>query len=415
MAYQNIKKPFPDFKWRWASFTPSEGLNDPRVHLGVLRAMRDHEGESPSSAAFLSALQKVEDDLSEFTANGLNLARDNERNLLRNSQQYWSGLDLLASTDPRIMLTPFGRSVADGNVTREEFSAATVRTLCLPNKRIENPKVVAKWEDAGLQIHPLVLVLSIIAELGFTDPSAAFLSNEELVRVVVPLSSVEATVAEHVEHILLFRAGSEIFESYEDFAPKANDRRITREYLLFLEHHGFLAIRNGGESNFQQEFFADARQRRAIKELLEVPIVDETSSSVADAISASVDIIMLQRERRLVKVTARPGQAKFRREVLEKSGNRCLLTGETLAVVLRACHIIPVELDGSDDVGNGLCLREDLHILFDSGHLRIDCDGQVHLSEHAAASPSYSDLRKVVTLPDHVNVNCIAHRWAYIS
>lgn len=413
--YKNVKKPFVDFKWRWASFTPSEGLNDPRVHLGVLRAMRAHEGQRPSSAPFLVALQQVEDDLSKYTPHTLNLVRANKRNLLRNSQQYWSGLGLLERTNPTISLTPFGRKVADGDITREEFAAATVRTLSLPNLLIESEKIVKQWVDATLSVNPLILILSIVVALGDREPTAAYLSNEELVRVVIPLSSINASLAEQIEHVELFRQGSPIFDTYEDFAPEANDKRMSREYLLFLAHHGFLSIRNPDDVNLVQKFFADGPSRRAIKILLELPSAIATPQQVADAVSQSSELSTTQRERRLVRVTARPGQTKFRREVLAKSGGQCLLTGETLSVVLRACHIIPVEMDGSDDVGNGLCLREDLHILFDSGHIRIDTDGQVHLSEHAARSPIYKEMIKKIELPAHVNKNCILHRWSYIS
>jgi len=48
-------KPFPAYKWRWASFQPSEGLNDPSVFLGVLRVFRNFEGEPTSSSALLNS------------------------------------------------------------------------------------------------------------------------------------------------------------------------------------------------------------------------------------------------------------------------------------------------------------------------------------------------------------------------
>lgn len=415
MLYKDVKKPFPEFKWRWASFTPSEGLNDPRVHLGVLRAMRAHENKSPSSPAFLKSLQLVEDDLNEFLPNGLNLARDNDRNLLRNSQQYWSGVGLLAGTEPGIHLTEFGRKVADGNLTRDEFAAATIRTLCLPNIRIENENVTAKWTQNGLEIFPLTLILNLIYNLGRGNSANAYLTNEELVRVTIPLSSVQATIEEHVEHIILFRNESDIFDDYDDFAPKSNDKRISREFLLFLKYHGYLSISNPNEVNFKQRFFADRNSRRVIKDLLDIKFDSHDLEKIAKEVSNDADLEMQQRERRLVSITARPGQTKFRREVLRASGKKCLLTGETLSVVLRACHIVPVEFDGPDDVGNGICLREDLHILFDSGHLRINSIGEIHLSEHAAESKSYMGLPKKIILPKYINAKCIELRWSYIS
>lgn len=36
-------KPFPDFKWKWASLQCTESLNDPVILLGVLFRMRKLE------------------------------------------------------------------------------------------------------------------------------------------------------------------------------------------------------------------------------------------------------------------------------------------------------------------------------------------------------------------------------------
>ena len=37
------KKPFKDFKWKWACLQCTEGINDPVVLLGVLSRMRKLE------------------------------------------------------------------------------------------------------------------------------------------------------------------------------------------------------------------------------------------------------------------------------------------------------------------------------------------------------------------------------------
>ena len=39
------QKPFPNFKWKWASFAPTESINDPVVLLGVLFRMEKLEGK----------------------------------------------------------------------------------------------------------------------------------------------------------------------------------------------------------------------------------------------------------------------------------------------------------------------------------------------------------------------------------
>src|SRR5438445_13058875 len=114
--------PFPEFKWKWASFAPTEGLNDPAVFLGVLRALRRHEGDAPNDIAVQRALRKVERE----THSRVRLARDPTRNLLRNSGQYWKTKGLLEPTSGRIELTDFGRNVAQGLITRAEFAAKVV-------------------------------------------------------------------------------------------------------------------------------------------------------------------------------------------------------------------------------------------------------------------------------------------------
>ena len=61
------KKPFPDFKWKWASLQCTEGLNDPVVLLGVLFRMRKLElsgkGVKYSSEAFADELRSLARDI----------------------------------------------------------------------------------------------------------------------------------------------------------------------------------------------------------------------------------------------------------------------------------------------------------------------------------------------------------------
>lgn len=81
-----------------------------------------------------------------------------------------------------------------------------------------------------------------------------------------------------------------------------------------------------------------------------------------------------ERQKRLAAVWQRDGQAEFRRLVLERFDNRCLVSGCGVTVVLEAAHIVPVANGGTDDVENGIPLRADLHRLFDEGQLQIDPD-----------------------------------------
>jgi hypothetical protein len=357
------------------------------------------------------ALKAVETDLQGKVSTKLNLARDRERNLLRNSQQYWSALGVLAHTQPSIGLTKLGQDVASGDTTVEEFAAAAVKSLTLPNIAIESTDLVNLWRHHGISTKPLALILEVVLELYAIEPSAAFLSNEELTKVVTPLSSLNAAVAEHVEHLVAFRTDPSIVDSWDDFVPAANDKRMSREFLLFLSWHGFLS--KGAGSNLKQKFRLEPGDRESIADLLSLPLPNEDIDTAASEISRTGEVGTQERVRRQVTVLGRPQQARFRKYVLDATDSKCLLTGETMLEVLRACHIIPVSQNGSDDVGNGLCLREDLHILFDSGHLRIHPTGTIHLSTRARASSTYSKLPPNITLPEYVDTECLRHRWQY--
>ena len=180
-------KPFPNYKWRWASFQPSEGLNVPSVYLGVLRVYADHEGEAPSAPSVIADLTRVKNE----TATTINLARTGDRNLKRNSGQYWTALGLLEPEHGSLHITTFGQAVASGRITPSAFAAGVVNSLTLPNKRIESN--TDEWDRAGLTIKPLQLILAIMEDLALVHGSkSARLTPFELVKIVIPLAGAKA-------------------------------------------------------------------------------------------------------------------------------------------------------------------------------------------------------------------------------
>ncbi|MFD1342954.1 HNH endonuclease [Litorisediminicola beolgyonensis] len=76
----------------------------------------------------------------------------------------------------------------------------------------------------------------------------------------------------------------------------------------------------------------------------------------------------------------RPEQQKFRREIAERDGLKCAITGCAIPEILDAAHIAPRAPGGSDDPANGMILRADIHRLFDAGLLSIDTAGTVSIS-----------------------------------
>lgn len=75
-------------------------------------------------------------------------------------------------------------------------------------------------------------------------------------------------------------------------------------------------------------------------------------------------------------------QSAFRRNLLDLDG-KCAITRITIPEVLQAAHIVAVKDGGHEVVNNGILLRSDLHLLFDSGKriLKIDPDGYVHIDK----------------------------------
>ena len=68
----------------------------------------------------------------------------------------------------------------------------------------------------------------------------------------------------------------------------------------------------------------------------------------------------------------RLGQGAFRILVTDAYNRRCAMTQERTLPVLEAAHIRPYAVGGGHELPNGLCLRSDLHRLFDSGYITVD-------------------------------------------
>ena len=405
-------KPFDTYKWRWLSVAPTESLLDPPVFLGVLRVLANHETEAPSQAQVLADLARVQQD----TGSPVNLARTGDRNLIRNSGQYWKGTGLLTPVSGQIHLTPLGRRVANGAITQGEFAALMVQQTTLPNPWTYSTVEIARWQAAGLEIRPLKLILSVIEDLGRNGIDSAYLTNNELVKIVIPMAGDQSTSLEIAHNLVLYRQGTLDISDWPDCAPMANDKRLAREFLLFLSNFGLLRLNATGIRD---------EQRFSLEELFDVdaataPLGDSIFGDVESAARAVEDMrhsslpSIVERQRTLTTVLARTGQSGFRSRVLNAFQTRCLITGEEIREVLEAAHIVPVNHGGSDQENNGLCLRVDVHRLFDSGNLRIRPSGELMLSDATGASPNYGALPKQIAIPAFINPANIVWRESYL-
>ena len=393
--------PFTGFKWKWACLACTEGINDPVVLLGVLFRMAKLEGKFKySSDEFAKELIGLSKDL-EGTGVNVDLSRRvGERNLIRNSGQYWRALNLIPNTKGGlIQLTDFGRKVANHTISQTEFSALSIINFKLPNRSIQSEQECKLWDEAGLQLHPLKLILQIIHSLGngiILSPNA-YLTTEELVKIVIPLSGTpNRKVQSYVDCIIAYRNGDLDISTFPDCCTSANDFRIAREFLLFLSNYGYLN-KIEGTTREKEQYHYNYNIDSEIQYILQSKSKIIPSDIISDT------------ERKRVSSQYRPNQAKFRKAVLQACP-RCVISNVDMPEVLEAAHIKPYKYKGEDTAANGFMMRLDIHLLFDAGHLRISPEGEVFLSDKARLSYGAS-IPPRIFIPDSVNRDFLRWRW----
>ncbi|EKN3687836.1 TPA: HNH endonuclease [Yersinia enterocolitica] len=412
MYYFN--KPFPEYRWRWASLTPTERLNLPEVYFGCLRVLYQHQGSPVGSELVRLGLVRVQEDLvSELQ--DVTLARDSRRNIFRNSGQYWKMTGQLLSTDQGIVLSDFGKAYASGSITKDEFSLYIIKTLTLPNVNIELPHIIDQWVKFRVEIKPLEFLLKIIVQLYESSPDYAYITTNEIVKIIIPMVGHRASVSDIKEVIINCRFNDSISQDSWQADEGANDVRMAREFLLFLQYYDYLYSRASSKiikNNKTQEFYIDDFLYEKIKSTLELNINLQLFQEDIDIISNFNE--MPSRKRVLIESIYRPSQSIFRKKLLDAYNANCIISGAKTSEVLQACHIIPVKNGGIDTISNGLILRADLHLLYDAGHIRIHQNGRIELSDHLKNDSFYStSLPRHINIPNFVDLNFIRMRNDY--
>lgn len=402
------KKPFDDFKWRWAVLTPTESLNDPPVFLGVLRVFNKYNHFAPSSDEVINALSIVQSE----TNSSVDLVRTKERNLIRNSGQYWKALGLIEDAHGEISVTPFGIMLSNGLITQTEFATTIVKTLELPNRNIIND--TSEWDKIGLSIKPLELLLNIIAELSSKyGLDNGYITPFELVKIIIPLSGAFAIIDDYLKCIIDYRNNKLELSNWPDCAPNSNDKRMAREYLLFLNNYGFITSIKTEKGNDNEKYVLSSLTYEDFLELKKIKIIKQRNDIAAKELRITQIPANIERKKVSRELLERPYQNIFRKNVLAMFSSKCLITGVTIENVLEAAHIVPVKDKGTDNIDNGLCLRSDIHQLYDSGHLKVLPSGVIHLSELALEKNNYYHLPKQIALPDFINKSNLDWRAKY--
>ncbi|WP_394665288.1 HNH endonuclease [uncultured Chryseobacterium sp.] len=401
-------KPFPNYKWRWAVLTPTESLNEPPVFLGVLRVFNRFENYAPSSQEIMAGLAIVQHE----TRSNVDLVRTRERNLVRNSGQYWKALGLLDEAHGKVVVSPFGKLLAEGKITQVEFATTVVKTLEIPNKKIIAD--TSDWDAAGLTIKPLELILDILIAIAEkVGPYEAYITPFELVRIVIPLAGDKSSLKNYEEAIILYRQGKLDISKWPDCAPSANDKRMAREFLIFLSNYGFCKRDTLTKGNDYERYHLTNISKEEIIELRKLSPTQIELEKIVKQVQLTQIPANIERKRVSREILERPYQNIFRKNILKFYQTSCLITGVSIENVLEAAHIKPVEYRGDDTHHNGLCLRSDIHQLFDSNNLRILPSGELILSETASSENNYANLPSSIELPDFVSREFLDWRIKY--
>ena len=419
----HIDKPFDQFKWRWMEVTPVETLNRPDIFLGITRALQESEGDRASSATFLNNLARMQHDLIDDLETTLNLIPTNaDRNLIRRQGRYWTGLGVLESSRPGSRLTEIGLHLALGEMTIDEFVLDRIDSHTLPNQFIENDNIIRLWGDAGIEIKPLRLVLDILDTLERQNGEAnAYITPNELIKVIIPMSRKIASldIVDFASGLLEYRNDPECVSHFPNCVERANDRRMAREHLLFLDYYEVLVSQERlhvphiqTNNNYDQRYKFGLIGRILFSQE-PATVAEPTGDRVNASESMRNSDLGSIRVKRIAEIMTRPNQRRFRQMVMNNFNSTCLLSRETTPDVLDACHIISVSRGGNDNLDNGLCLRTDLHKLFDSDKIRIASDGVITLSPDIQGAVTYTNLPSQVTIPDNISRDYLRRKWHY--
>lgn len=121
-------------------------------------------------------------------------------------------------------------------------------------------------------------------------------------------------------------------------------------------------------------------------------IAPNNSGDVVENRSATLNVIDTRRRQATIAVV-REGQQEFRNQVLSNYYGICCISGSQITEVIEAAHISPYSGIHSNRLDNGLCLRVDIHRLFDKFLLSIDPETRkVKISQKIKTDPEYAHL-----------------------
>ena len=138
------------------------------------------------------------------------------------------------------------------------------------------------------------------------------------------------------------------------------------------------------------------------KDLIEPSVVKADLSRPDISISENQsdgEKVLQKSSSKTVQVEVRKNQQEFREKVLQAYSSKCCVSQYDVPEALQAAHIKDYAISKNDDLKNGLCLRADIHILFDRGLIRINSKFEIEVDEGLKGTMYWNYSGSIIGLP----------------
>lgn len=196
------------------------------------------------------------------------------------------------------------------------------------------------------------------------------------------------------------RAIGKLLKKLEQRKAPVSEKKLAQKYPRFLEQPA-LTLKQINSTVITQPVFAMPLTKGASSDAsaFSYGSDDDIDFSELDLSRISVPLPAARvRTDGMAQSVSREGQSEFRKRVIE-TYKRCVVTGCQVHAALDAAHIIPYVDERSNIVSNGLCLRTDIHRLFDANLLRLSGEHTVWVGVDLINSEYYKYNDQPISLP----------------
>ena len=108
----------------------------------------------------------------------------------------------------------------------------------------------------------------------------------------------------------------------------------------------------------------------------------------------------------------RLGQKQFRKEILKKFNNKCIISDNDCIDEIKACHIVPVYDNESYDIDNGLLSTSTFHDTMDKYLWSINPETleiKIHPIKNVGQIKNYNGKKINITINPYIKSNLESH------